>query len=185
MGIKKTILVLGFLFVLIGTFFSSSMPAMAANPVAGDACDKLWGSVLEEGTNKPLICAPLIKKDLNNLAFRVDTSEFPPALETPGAIAFGRSCPDSLGIKEKDGHGNLVECLILEARSTDKQIWYSDVIAQSILNGTPIPKLKPTPSPEPKVTETEPAMPSPSPEVTPTEVPFVSHEDEDQEVDDE
>jgi hypothetical protein len=182
MGIKKAILVLGFLFALTGTYFSSSMPAMAANPVAGDACNKLWGSVLEEGTNKPLICAPLIKNDLNNLAFRVDTSEFPPALETPEAIAFGRTCPDSLGIKEKDGHGNLVECLILEVRRTEKQIWYSNVIAQSILNGTPIPKLKPTPSPEPKVSETEPAMPSPSPEVTPTEVPSVSHEDEDQEV---
>ena len=111
------------------------------------------------------MCLPVNLNDQKVLEFKEDISQFPPALETPGVIAFGRTCPDSMGVVEKDSHGNQLTCQTLPGDPSNSLIWYSEIIASSILTGIPIPK---SPSPTPQISTV--IEPSPSPEVSATPV---------------
>lgn len=147
--------------------------AHAIGPVAGGPCTQLWSSTLDDVTGNPLICMPVNPNNYDLLQFKIDSSQYPPSLDAPGATAFGRTCPSSLGVKTSDLHGNVVECKVVQGN----QIWYSDAIANSILTGTPIPKPKPAPSPIQSQVASPDPTPSPEPEISPTVAPLPVEEE--------
>lgn len=165
--LSKRVLAIAALFTSL-TFSQTAVVnlAFAADINAGAPCDQLWDSGRETSTNKPLMCLPINQNDLTQLVFKLDTSTFPPALEPDGVIAFGRTCPESLGKFEKDSHGYQLECIDAKNREANNLIWYSQEIADSILSGLPL--AKPTPKPLPSNNVVINISPSPEPEISPT-----------------